>query len=268
MPQNQTTLGSEGVHWSQQALCYPCVLLWLLLTLTTTSLWLKRGPCLVRNWLFGKPFYWFNTRIWVYLWTRWLPVFSPLDVVRAPPGYISLPWHLSAARPCDIVIWANLPRGLISLSPSFRFTNVLLLPPPACNLKEGVNKALSRLFRFLPGAAPVFYLFIFFLTHPQKFITELNNRQAHERDGEFTPRWHPFHFLKSIPEQLWAAKGFNFRWEIEFCRDMICVRMRSRVLRAVCMLACVSVRVWHKDRVIIVWQEGIKIEKLEKIDPY
>lgn len=32
------------------------------------------------------------------------------------------------------------------------------------------------------------------------------------------------HILLSISEQLRPAKGFNFRWEIEFCQDMICIR--------------------------------------------
>lgn len=88
-----------------------------------------------------------------------------------------------------------IPPGPDFSLPSFRFPNVLLPPPPtlpppppwhifnltadsakhsddtppqpapptatslACNLKEGANKALPPLFRFLPGAAPVFFYF-------------------------------------------------------------------------------------------------------------
>lgn len=73
------------------------------------------------------------------------------------------------------------------------------------------------------------------------------------------------YFLLSISEQLWPAKGFNFRWEIEFCRDMICIRTRFRVSCVVCMQTCVSVRVQHKDHVIRVWQEGIYVEKLYSV---
>lgn len=83
------------------------------------------------------------------------------------------------------------------------------------------------------------------------------------KERKSTHRSNPaLHFLLSISEQLWPAKGFNFRWEIEFCRDMICIRTRYGVSCVVCMQTCVRVR--HKDHVITVWQEGINVEKIYK----
>lgn len=58
-------------------------------------------------------------------------------------------------------------------------------------------------------------------------------------EGKHTAHQLSPHFLLSISEQLGLAKGFNFRWEIEFCQDMICIKTCSKPNTILCI--CVTV---------------------------
>lgn len=58
-------------------------------------------------------------------------------------------------------------------------------------------------------------------------------------EGRHTAHQLSPHFLLSISEQLGLAKGFNFRWEIEFCQDMICIKTCSKPNTILCI--CVTV---------------------------
>lgn len=92
--------------------------------------------------------------------------------------------------------------------------------------------------------------------HLQKFVPEQNkDGQTKGRKGMHRSNL-ALHFLLSLSEQLWPAKGFNFRWEIEFCQDMICIRKRFRVSCVVYMQTYVSVGVRHKTMLSEFDREG------------
>lgn len=180
--------------------------------------------------------------------------------------------------------------------PSFRFSNSrllllpLLLPPPPprrhiFNLQPQPTpqtalhppprlppllpvisrKALIRLYLvyFTFCLRLLRFIFYFSVKRIDKSSPQSQTRGWHMKERKSTHRCNPaLHFLLSISEQLWPARGFNFRWEIEFGRDMICIRKCFRVSCVVYMQSGVRVGVRHKDHVIRVWQEGINMEKI------